>query len=77
MRNVKAKILRGVARQVTQGVVNTTYIKKEHKPKKYIAEELNEQGQLVKVEKAYIPLPTIRLEEHCTRATYQELKRMS
>lgn len=80
MRNVKAKALRREARSINKiihGVDSTSYIKKEHKPKKYIVEELNEQGQLIKVEKAYIPLPTVYLEKYCTRATYQELKRMS
>lgn len=76
MRNVKAKILRRTAESIGMAV-NVAHVEKQHKPKRFTVEELNEQGQLVKVEKAYIPLPTIRLDENCTRAVYQDLKCLS
>ena len=73
MRNSKAKTLRRLATNLTGGDKFTTYNQQAHKERLVPTGRLNEKGEMLMAK--YVPV-TIRLDNSCTRAVYQGLKKV-
>lgn len=69
----KAKNLRRTAAALSDQQLTTTYTEKTV-VKKVVTNELNEQGQ--RIEK-FVKRTSVRLNNNCARAVYQQLKKLS